>query len=215
MAYSIKELYLTLQGEGAHAGRVAVFVRFAGCNLWSGRDRDRERDAAGNGARCPLFCDTDFVGGDRFTAKELAAKVQALGAGPDVFVVLTGGEPLLQVDAALLAEFEAIGAAAHVETNGTVRPTDEVLAGLRWITLSPKVAPSRLVLQRANELKVVVPSYDPLSFGLTGLAAGGVLYVQPEDGPDAANNLQACLAFVQANPKWRLSVQIHKIIGVP
>lgn len=209
MKYMVKEVFPTLQGEGFHAGRATVFVRFAGCNQWSGHKQDRQRDAARNGNICALFCDTDFVGGEPFTAAQLRDIVRRYGAGPSVPVVLTGGEPILQVDAELEDALREVGAPLHVETNGTVSPR----ASFDWVTCSPKTMPSRLAMAACDELKVVVPAYDPLVFARA--IQSRHLYVQAEDGPRRAQNTSWAVAFVQANPTWRLSVQTHKFINIP
>ncbi|MFG1419568.1 7-carboxy-7-deazaguanine synthase [Xanthobacter sp. V0B-10] len=210
MAYAVKEMFKTLQGEGAQAGRAAVFCRFAGCNLWSGREADRE-DAA-----C-RFCDTDFVGldgdgGGRFArAEELAAalaRVWGPGAGRR-FVVFTGGEPLLQLDAPLVAAAHAAGFEIAVETNGTL-PAPE---GIDWICVSPK-AGAPLLQRSGQELKLVFPQagLDPET--LSGLDFAQ-FFLQPMDGPDRARHTAAAVAYCLAHPRWRLSVQTHKMIGIP
>ncbi len=209
MAYAVKELFATLQGEGAQAGRVAVFCRFAGCNLWSGREADRAT------AVC-RFCDTDFVGtdgpdGGRFaTADALAdAIAQTWPAGAARrFVVFTGGEPLLQLDPALLDAVHARGFEAAVETNGTIPAPP----GLDWICMSPK-ANAPVQIRAGGELKLVFPQdgVDPQSF--LGLDFQQ-FWLQPMDGPDRAANTEAAIAYCLAHPEWRLSVQTHKYIGV-
>ncbi len=210
--YRVKEIFHTLQGEGAHAGRAAVFCRFAGCNLWSGRDKDRER------ATC-RFCDTDFVGtdgpggGDFATPEALAAAVAACwreaSEGGVPYVVCTGGEPLLQLDEPLIAALHAEGFEVAVETNGT-RPAPP---GLDWICVSPK-AGAPLAQAAGDELKLVwpQPGFDPAA--LAALAFRH-FFLQPMDGPDAAANLAACVAYCRAHPRWRLSLQTHKLIGIP
>jgi 7-carboxy-7-deazaguanine synthase len=206
MTYAVKEIFLTLQGEGMQAGRVAVFCRFAGCNLWSGREADRAT------AVCQ-FCDTDFVSPDagRFaTATALADAIAGCWQGGDTgrFVVFTGGEPLLQLDDALLAAVHARGFETAVETNGSLpAPT-----GLDWICVSPKAA-APLVQRAGDELKLVFtqPGLDPAS--LAGLAFRHFL-LQPMDGPDRAANTSAAIAYCLAHPRWRLGVQTHKMIGV-
>jgi 7-carboxy-7-deazaguanine synthase (Cx14CxxC type) len=209
LSYSVKEIFLTLQGEGGQAGRPAVFCRFAGCNLWSGREQDRA------GAVC-TFCDTDFVGvdgegGGRFAdALALAAAVEAvwLGGAENRLVVLTGGEPLLQADEALAAALHARGFSIALETNGTLPAP----AGIDWICVSPK-ADAALVQTRGQELKLVYPQagVDPARF--EGLAFERFL-LQPMDGPDRAANTQAAIAYCLAHPRWRLSVQTHKYLGI-
>lgn len=208
--YAVKEIFYTLQGEGANAGRAAVFCRFAGCNLWSGRNQDRDR------ADC-RFCDTDFVGtdgngGGKFPdAGGLAAAVAgAWQGGPhDRFVVLTGGEPALQVDTALIDALHAQNFSVAIETNGTL----PLPPGLDWICVSPK-AGTALCQTTGDELKLVFPQ--------AGLAPETLLtldfprrFLSPMDGPALAENTAAAVAYVKANPAWRLSVQTHKRIGIP
>jgi len=210
MSYAVKELYVTLQGEGAHTGRRAVFLRFSGCNLWSGREQDRAE------ARC-TFCDTDFVGmdgpgGGRFAdAEALAGAVErAWGAAPDHrYVVCTGGEPLLQLDDALVDALHARGFEVGVETNGTQAPP----AGLDWICVSPK-ADAEVVLRAGNELKLVYPQplAEPARFEAL---AFDHFFLQPMDGPDQAANIRAATDYCLAHPRWRLSLQTHKLIGIP
>lgn len=211
MTYSVKELFYTLQGEGLQAGRPAVFCRFTGCNLWSGLERDRAS------AVC-RFCDTDFVGtdgegGGRFaTADELAAAVDARwpasGHGRR-FVVCTGGEPLLQVDAALIEALHAKGFEVAVETNGT----QAAPAGLDWICVSPK-STAPLVQTQGNELKLVFPQADALPEDFEALAFEHFL-LQPMDGPDRERNTQLAVEYCKAHPQWRLSLQTHKILRIP
>jgi 7-carboxy-7-deazaguanine synthase (Cx14CxxC type) len=210
MTYAVKELFKTLQGEGAQAGRAAVFCRFAGCNLWSGREEDRAE------AVCK-FCDTDFVGtdgegGGKFAdAKALAAAIANAWAGPSAwrYVVFTGGEPLLQLDAALIAAVHGQGFEIAVETNGTLEPPP----GIDWICVSPK-ADAPLALTTGNELKLVYPQPEP-DIAALGRLQFDHFWVQPMDGPDRAANTRAAVAFCLANPKWRLSLQTHKFIGIP
>ena len=209
MSYAVKEIFLTLQGEGAHAGRAAVFCRFAGCNLWSGREEDRAT------AVCQ-FCDTDFVGtdgtlGGRYaSAAELADTVAAQWRGDDRnrYAVLTGGEPLLQVDAALIAALHGRGFAIAVETNGTI----EAPEGLDWICVSPK-AGSRLVLRRGHELKLVYPQVGAEPECFADLAFER-FSLQPMDGPDIAENTARAVDYCLNHPQWRLSLQAHKTIGI-
>ena len=210
--YIVKELFHTLQGEGFHTGRPAVFCRFSGCNLWTGREEDRHR------AIC-RFCDTDFVGigpdGGRFaTALELADRVAALwpaSAGDSTpFVVCTGGEPLLQLDEPLIAAFHARGFEVAVETNGT----QDAPAGLDWICVSPKAsAPLRLL--NGDELKLVYPQVQeeaqPHRFEHLGFAH---FFLQPMDGPLLSENTRRAVEYCQAHPQWRLSLQTHKMLGL-
>jgi 7-carboxy-7-deazaguanine synthase len=209
MSYAVKERYYTLQGEGAQAGRAAVFLRFAGCNLWSGREEDRA------GAVC-TFCDTDFVGvdgpgGGRFAdAASLADAVAALWpGGGKPYVVCTGGEPLLQLDTALIDAFHARGFEVGVETNGTIAAPP----GLDWICVSPKAA-APVVQTTGHELKLVYPQALAAPERFADLAFEHFL-IQPMDGPQLAANTAAALAFVRANPRWRLSIQTHKLLGIP
>ena len=209
MSYAVKEIFLTLQGEGGQAGRPAVFCRFAGCNLWSGREADRAR------AVCS-FCDTDFVGmdgpgGGRFdSAEALAAAVAACWGGgrENRLVVCTGGEPLLQLDPAAIAALHAQGFAIAVETNGTLAAPD----GIDWICVSPK-AQAPLAQTRGQELKLVFPQagVDPARF--EGLDFER-FYLQPMDGPAREANTRAVVAYCLSHPRWRLSLQTHKYIGI-
>lgn len=209
MTYSVKEMFYTLQGEGANAGRPSVFCRFAGCNLWSGREEDR------SSAICQ-FCDTDFVGidgdgGGKFaTAQDLALAIAAFWPEGQAhrFVVLTGGEPLLQVDAALVQALHDQNFTIAVETNGTVVPPD----GIDWLCVSPK-AGSALVVRSGQELKLVYPQAGnrPEEFERLHFEHH---YLQPMDGPLAAANTAAAIAYCQSHPQWRLSVQTHKLIGI-
>ena len=210
MTYSVKEIFYTLQGEGAQAGKAAVFCRFAGCNLWSGREEDR------SSAVCN-FCDTDFVGtdgtdGGKFaSADALAAAVEKAWTSGDRknrLVVLTGGEPLLQVDAALTSALHQRGFMIAVETNGTVAPPP----GLDWVCVSPK-AQAEVVVKTGSELKLVYPQLgvDPARFD--GWAFDH-FFLQPMDGPARAENTAKAIAYCQQHPQWRLSVQSHKMIGI-
>lgn len=208
--YAVKELFLTLQGEGAQAGRTAVFCRFAGCNLWSGREADRAA------AQC-RFCDTDFVGtdgegGGRFaTANDLAQAIAALWRDGDRhrYVVFTGGEPLLQLDGALLCALNTIGFECAIETNGTVAAPE----GIDWICVSPKAGTS-LILRQGDELKLVYPQdgIDPEDF--VDFAFDN-FFLQPMDGPDLEANTAKAVAYCLDHPRWRLSLQTHKLIGLP
>ena len=209
MSYAIKEIFRTLQGEGAHAGRAAVFCRFSGCNLWSGREQDREI------AHC-RFCDTDFVGSDgskggRYPDANALADAVADEWGPNGdhrFAVLTGGEPLLQVDAALCDALHARGFIIAVETNGTLDPPD----GLDWICVSPK-AGAALRITAGDELKLVYPQAGapPENFQHLDFAR---FSLQPMDGPDAARNTAMTVAYCLGNPRWRMSMQTHKTLGI-
>ena len=211
MSYAVKEIFYTLQGEGANSGRPAVFCRFSGCNLWSGREADRET------ATC-RFCDTDFVGldgpgGGRFaTADELGDAVAAAWLGDQMrrrFVVCTGGEPLLQLDEPLLAALHARDFEVAVETNGTLAPP----AGIDWLTVSPK-AGATLVTRQGDELKLVYPQEGAEPERYLGLDFRH-FYLQPMDGPSARANTAAALRYCLGHPRWRLSLQTHKLLGIP
>lgn len=209
MSYAVKEMFLTLQGEGVNAGARAVFVRFAGCNLWSGREADRA------GATC-RFCDTDFVGtdgagGGRFADADALASAAAAhwGAGEEArFAVLTGGEPMLQVDDALMAALHARGFRIAIETNGTL----PVHAGIDWVCVSPK-AGSEVVQRSGDELKLVWPQPGTDVAALEAWDFAHFL-VQPMDDADAEANREAAVAFALARPRWRLTLQAHKLLGL-
>lgn len=209
MTYSVKEIFYTLQGEGRNAGRAAVFCRFAGCNLWSGREEDRAN------AVC-TFCDTDFVGldgtgGGRFAnGAELAAAIAALWPKDksERLVVLTGGEPLLQLDPALIDALHAQRFEIAVETNGTIAPPD----GIDWLCVSPK-ATAPLAVTQGDELKLVFPQADAMPTRFEHLNFAHFL-LQPMDGPTQADNMQAAIAYCMAHPRWRLSLQTHKVLGI-
>lgn len=212
MKYAVKELFYTLQGEGANAGSPAVFLRFAGCNLWSGREEDRP-------AAICQFCDTDFLGtngpgGGQFCSPELLAHAVASvwpsnGARVRRLVVCTGGEPLLQLDESLVTALHNVGFEVAVETNGTVAPP----RGVDWICVSPK-AGTDLVLRTGHELKLVFPQAgaEPRQFEDLEFQH---FFIQPMDGPAREHNTQLALRYCLDHPKWRLSLQLHKIIGVP
>lgn len=211
MSYAVKEIYYTLQGEGMQAGRAAVFCRFAGCNLWSGREKDRA-------AAICKFCDTDFVGtdgpgGGKFkTADALARAIKeawrAESAGTPL-VVCTGGEPLLQLDGELVAALHEHGFEIAIETNGT----QQAPAGIDHVCVSPK-AGAELVLERGHELKLVFPQEgaEPEMFAALEFER---FYLQPMDGPALRENTQAAIRYCLAHPQWRLSVQTHKVVGIP
>lgn len=210
--YAVKEIYYTLQGEGAQAGRAAVFLRFAGCNLWTGREQDRAT------ATC-TFCDTDFVGtdgpgGGKFEtsdslANAVAARWPAEAQRGKRLVVCTGGEPLLQLDSALIEALHSAGFEVAVETNGT----QAVPAGLDWICVSPK-AKATLLLTRGDELKLVYPQATARPERFESLAFRH-FFLQPMDGPEAARNLKLAAQYCLEHPQWRLSVQTHKVAGIP
>jgi len=228
MPYAVKELFYTLQGEGAQAGSPAVFCRFAGCNLWTGREEDRHK------AVCK-FCDTQFIGtdglnGGKFaTPAELAKRAGEIWDGgdpiraavrrssssdratvrPSALVVCTGGEPLLQLDAAMVAAFHAEGFRVAVETNGT-QPAP---AGIDWICVSPK-SNAPVVLTRGNELKLVFPQADAMPDRFEQLEFEQ-FFLQPMDGPVVAENTAQAVAYCLAHPRWRLSLQTHKLLGIP
>jgi 7-carboxy-7-deazaguanine synthase len=208
VSYAVKEIFYTIQGEGAQTGRPAVFCRFAGCNLWSGREQHRA------GAVCS-FCDTDFVGvdgseGGRYAdADALARKIASLWptGRPCQFVICTGGEPLLQLDPPLVDALHRHGFEIAIETNGTILPPP----GLDWVCVSPK-AGAPLVVESGDELKIVVPQLglDPLDFAHLAFRR---FSVQPMDGPERARNTALAMEFCRAHPQWRLSLQTHKLAG--
>lgn len=211
MTYTVKEIFLTLQGEGGQSGRTAVFCRFAGCNLWTGREADRDK------AIC-RFCDTDFIGtdgpgGGRFKdAASLASTIAAMWPASGYerrFVVFTGGEPLLQLDAALIASMHAEGFTIAVESNGTVKAPDEI----DWLCISPK-AGSEWVQRSGQELKLVYPQdgLDPADMLTLDFEQ---FWLQPMDGPDRLANTDAAVRYCLEHPQWRLSLQTHKLIGIP
>lgn len=209
MVYAVKEMFLTVQGEGGQAGRTAVFLRFAGCNLWSGREQDRA------GAACD-FCDTDFVGvdgpgGGKFAAaQDLARAVASLWPGGGApLVVCTGGEPLLQLDAPLIDALHEAGFEIAIETNGTL----EAPEGIDWICVSPKGA-TEIVQTTGDELKLVYPQIAAPPERFAGLDFR-LFALQPMDGPERAANEQAAYRYCLAHPQWRLSLQTHKYLGVP
>ncbi len=211
MAYSVKEIFYTLQGEGAQAGRPAVFCRFAGCNLWSGREEDRAQ------ATC-RFCDTDFVGTDGINGAKFSSAA-ALAEMIDTqwpashpvrkYVVFTGGEPLLQLDSELIDAMHACGFEIAIETNGTL----PVPAGVDWVCVSPKQG-AALVLEGGDELKVVIPQPGQDLHALERLGFRH-FFLQPMDGPDKQRNTQLAIETCKANPQWRLSIQTHKLLQIP
>ena len=211
-SYTVKEIFYTLQGEGANAGRAAVFLRFSGCNLWTGREEDRAE------AACP-FCDTDFVGigpdGGKFDSPEALARAvvsrwpwkNMRGARP--LVVCTGGEPLLQLDAPLVAALHDAGFEVAIETNGTKEPPP----GIDWICVSPKAGALPLKLTRGNELKLVFPQPDAMPEKFAALDFR-YFFLQPMDGPQRDQNTQRAVEYCMANPRWRLSLQTHKMLNI-
>jgi 7-carboxy-7-deazaguanine synthase (Cx14CxxC type) len=211
MSYAVKEIFYTLQGEGANSGRPAVFCRFAGCNLWTGREEDR-------GEAVCQFCDTDFLGmdgpgGGRFTTPEDLANAIAGTWPEDIlhrrFVVCTGGEPLLQLDAPLLEALHRLGFEVAVETNGT----QPLVPGIDWVCISPK-AGAPLIAHAGDELKLVFPQAgaDPSQFENLRFTH---FFLQPMDGPDREVNTAAALRYCLTHPRWRLSLQTHKLLGIP
>lgn len=210
MTYSVKELFLTLQGEGANTGRRAVFCRFAGCNLWSGIEKDRAQ------AQC-TFCDTDFIGtdgpgGGKFkSAQDLAQAAKDIwgsSEGNTPLIVCTGGEPLLQIDEELIAAFHAEGFEIAIETNGTIK----VPKGIDWVCVSPK-GQSDVIVTQGDELKLVYPQdhVDPARFEKWDFTH---FFIQPLDDEKQSANIQASIRYCLEHPKWRLSLQTHKIIGI-
>lgn len=210
MTYSVKELFYTLQGEGANAGRPAVFCRFTGCNLWSGREADRAT------AQC-TFCDTDFVGTDGPGGGKFRTADALMEAAADLwpegqenrFIVFTGGEPMLQLDEPLIAAMHGAGFTIAVESNGTLAPTP----GIDWLCVSPK-ADTELKALKGDELKLVFPQDKAMPERFEGLAFTH-FFLQPMDGPETGANTEAAIAYCKAHPKWRLSLQTHKMLGIP
>jgi 7-carboxy-7-deazaguanine synthase (Cx14CxxC type) len=213
VSYAVKEIFYTLQGEGVNAGRPAVFCRFSGCNLWTGRESDRAT------ATCS-FCDTDFVGlngpgGGRFgDANALAIAVRqtwpaSTGETARPLVVCTGGEPLLQLDAAAVDALHSVGFEVAIETNGT----QQLVPGIDWICVSPK-ADATVVVERGNELKLVFPQPQALPERFEHLQFDH-FFLQPMDGPDRAENTQLAVRYCLDHPQWRLSLQTHKLLGIP
>ena len=209
MTYTVKEIFYTLQGEGANTGKAAVFCRFSGCNLWTGREEDRPRPIC-------QFCDTDFVGtgpdGGRFASPELLADAvsRAWRGTPDGsrLVVCTGGEPLLQLDDQLIDAFHAAGFTVAVETNGTRKAP----ASIDWICVSPK-AGAPLVQKSGSEIKLVFPQQNAMPESFENLEFEN-FFLQPMDGPDAETNTQLAIDYCMQHPKWRLSLQTHKLLGL-
>lgn len=231
MRYRVKSIFKTIQGEGFWAGRPAVFVRFVGCNMWTGYDEDRERDAERSGANCPLWCDTDFTkdGSKSYTATGLVDRMSEVGDAVD-FCVLTGGEPFLQADANLIQLLHKAGYRVSIETNGSI-PIKEAFGGGEasktaapdWITCSPKLPEGNLRLERFDELKLIVPDYLPsdyMDFTKRGVkhAVGEekkrILSVQPEDGSRIDEAKELAVRIATENPRWRVSVQAHKFLGI-
>lgn len=201
--YRVKEVFATIQGEGANTGRVAVFVRFAGCNLWDGTEAGRARGKA----PCAKWCDTDFVGGTKYTLEELTQKVIETWPGGirGRFVVFTGGEPSLQLDEALVLAMRNANFFTAVETNGL-----KELPHVDWVTISPKKPKVKV---HGSEIKLVYPQgLDPVLFEDIGINS---FYLQPLDNEHRADNLKACIAYCMAHPHWRLSTQAHKVWGIP
>lgn len=229
--YRVKNVFRTVQGEGFWAGRPAVFVRLVGCNMWSGYETDRERDAHRSGADCPRWCDTDFTkeGSTAYTATRLTDRMREVG-GPIRFCVLTGGEPFLQADATLIQAMHTAGFTVAIETNGTVALADAfadaetgTLCAPDWITCSPKLPEEHLALERFDELKLVVPDYRPAHYerfarrGTRHAIAGEqrrCLYVQPEDGPRLQDAQDEAVAIATHHPEWSVSTQTHKVLNV-
>ena len=207
---SVKEIYFTLQGEGFYTGRPSVFLRFSGCNLWSGLEKDRKR------AICN-WCDTDFIGNDgmnggRYSNNQIIKIIKKLWPEDETstpFIVFTGGEPLLQLKSELIELIHSIGFEIGLETNGTILAP----SGINWVCVSPK-ADSNFILKKGNELKVVFPQkgIDPLDFNNLEFEH---FYIQPMDGKNQKNNIKESKKFIKKNPQWKLSLQTHKLLGIP
>jgi 7-carboxy-7-deazaguanine synthase (Cx14CxxC type) len=207
---SVKEIYFTLQGEGFYTGRPSVFLRFSGCNLWSGLEKDRKR------AICN-WCDTDFIGNDgmnggRYSNNQIIKIIKKLWPEDETstpFIIFTGGEPLLQLKSGLIKLIHSIGFEIGLETNGTILAP----SGINWVCVSPK-ADSNFILKKGNELKVVFPQkgIDPLDFNDLEFEH---FYIQPMDGKNQKNNIKESKKFIKKNPQWKLSLQTHKLLGIP
>ncbi len=229
--YKVKAIWRTLQGEGHYAGRPAIFIRFVGCNLWSGYEKDRPRDAERNDASCPLWCDTDFTkeGSQVYTAEELISAIHSESTEIK-FCVITGGEPLLHIDSHLIKKMHEHGLEIAIETNGTVTlekscldPETNTLFPPDWIVCSPKLPQERLVLEYFDEIKLVVPSYHPSKYQeftrrqrIHRLYDKKVplLWLQPEDGPKLDDAIRKAVHIALENPDWRVSAQTHKYLHV-
>lgn len=229
--YRVKEIFRTLQGEGSNAGRTAIFLRFVGCNLWSGHDKDRERDATRHSVDCPRFCDTDFVGGQQMTSLEIGKRVQELRQADDELLVITGGEPLQQLDLELATvlvktirampgdrepgwQRPAAGPGLALETNGTVALDPHLGVMLQHITVSPKVPARALKVTRGDELRVPFPGLDPTQYDALEFTHRFVSAIG-DHGLAARARLAEAAQFCLAHPRWRLSVQLHKVVGLP
>lgn len=207
--YRIKEVFATLQGEGALSGSAAVFLRFTGCNAWSGLAPHRERDLGRTGASCAMWCDTDFVGGETLALDAVVERVLAVGDAHPTrpqLVVCTGGEPLLQLDAPLIAALRSQGLRVAVETNGSVAAPD-----VDWLCVSPKWLDTRWVQTGGDELKLVVPAYNPDAVW-DFFPVFNHYFVQPQDG--CLGSTEQALQVVRRDPRWRLSMQTHKLLGL-
>jgi organic radical activating enzyme len=224
--YRVKAVWKTLQGEGHYAGRPAIFIRFVGCNLWSGYEKDRQRDAERNDASCPLWCDTDFTkeGSQAYNAEELISAIQ-FESTEIRFCVFTGGEPLLQIDSGLIKKMHEHGYEIAIETNGTITlesscldPDTNTLYPPDWIVCSPKLPQERLVLEYFDEIKLVVPSYHPDKYKMFAekqrehMLYGRkvpLLWLQPEDGARIDESIRQAVSIALENPSWRVSAQTH------
>lgn len=221
MQFNVKEVFRTLQGEGANMGTPSVFIRLGGCNIWSGKEKDRVRDAEKSNARCPSWCDTDFTDGTLTTTDDLVIAVRECGGLTMPLIVITGGEPMLQVNVTMLqalkSNFKHVRIA--IETNGTKRPTPEIRNLIDWICVSPKTPADTILLNSGDELKVVFPAYNPKDYTklvpgfrhhyVSPLATSGRRSVIVQDNVDKA------IQFVMENPQWKLSMQTHKMNGLP
>ena len=223
--YNIASVERTLQGEGRWSGRSAVLVRFCSCNMWSGKDEDRKRDAERTDSLCPLTCDTDFIkldfdkSGGVYTACELLgviSKLAAIGSGPfsiGPMLILTGGEPLLQLDLSLLAALESLGMFLALETNGTIGPSYKLWEHFNWVCISPKTPWTALV--ECDELRILFPTYNPLDYASIRARERYISVVDRGTGEALKEDLATAVSFIHENPSWMLSTQSHKVWGIP
>jgi organic radical activating enzyme len=217
----VKEVFRTIQGEGANAGTPAIFIRFGGCNLWNGNDVDRKRDADRHGVKCPMWCDTDFADAAETSMDAVIDDVRECGGATIRLIVLTGGEPTLQITPKFLDKLKRStkGASIAIETNGLKQPAMDTLELIDWVCVSPKTPADQLQIVSGNELKIVYPAYNPRDY-LELVPSFGHVWVSPQASPGRRSvvnedNMERAARFVMENPRWKLSLQTHKIIGLP